>query len=455
MPVGRKGFLFNHFEKIICGIVGVIFLVAVVYGIQRMSGGKVERMTGEIGRLTSRLEQQMKASPPELDLTNYVQKWRAARSIRSPGEVQEIFWYPWPIYYHERRLAANQEYELQFREPLAQQSVKVEKEVPSGEVVESIIHPVGVDYSKVKILTGDVDQGEALLSGTVGKRAHRMPIVVDADIRERAEPPVNVSAEAVKDGIIIRWERNADNTGTIELDAYEVFRKKASEVTGRFTKMTEVKAKDVESRGEEEPESDRSGDRVSSPEKASYQWKDPMLQTGTDGEETEGGVRSGETYRYKVRSIAQNSEPPTSEFSPVVRATALPTVDYQFTGQSGNTIRFKVRVYQNGRVEEEGCAVSVGEEIGVYLDDADGWQNFLTGCYLLDFQPGAFRRDPFAEGRVIVVNRQGQIEARWEEETEVEYLWNVEPGEAVDESEDERPRRPSDGGGSTRIVEPE
>jgi hypothetical protein len=309
--------------------------------------------------------------------------------------------------------------------------------------VKSVLHPVGADYSKVRIVTGDVEQGEAVVSGSVGKHTHRMPIVVDSSIRERAEPPVNISAQAMKDGIVIRWKTNAHNTREIELDSYEIYRKKAAKITGEFQKVAEVKAR----KGEKPSETERNEEETPSAQGYDYQWEDKILQAGAEKEGSGEGVKPEETYRYKVRSIAKNSEPPNSEFSPVVRATTMPTVDYKFTGRSGNTIRFKVRVYQNGRVEEEECAVSVGEEIGVYLDETDGWQNFLTGCYLLDFQRGAFRRDPFAQGRVIVVNRRGEIVSRWEGEFQVEYLWDVEPGETVGKSDDKaQPQRPSNDG---------
>lgn len=466
MPVGHKNFLFRHFEKIACGVAGLFLLVAIGYGVQRVTGGEVDEATQEISRLTSRLETQMKATPPELDITNYVKQWRAARAVKDPGEVQEIFWYPWPVYYAEKRFASNEEYELEFQEPLARQSVKVEEEVPAGKVIKNVIHPVGVDYSRVQVTTGNVDLGEAMIVGKVGERAHRMPIVVDEEIRERAEPPVDVTAQAVKEGIIIRWKKNPQNTEAIQLDAYEIYRKQAQKVTGEFQKVAEVEVKGKSESspatkkkparpGRREGREDR--EETTAAPAYDYRWKDPVRREGdAGGDGARSGVRTGGTYIYKVRSIASNSEPPNSEFSALVRATALPTVDYQFSSQSGDVIRFKVRVYHDGRVDEEECAVRVGEEIGVYREEADGWQNFLTDSFLLDFQPNALRRDPFAQGRVIVLNRRGQIEARWRGETKVPYLWRMEPGETVEDTAPKPPKRvdPDDGGG-TRIIQPD
>lgn len=451
MPVQQKGFLFKHFEKIACGVVGVLLVVAVAYAFQRTGADQVNELTSRIQTLTSRLEDQMDDPPPERDIPNLVEQWRASRAVSEPGEVREIFWYPWPVYYPERRLAVGEEYVLEFREPLAPRPpVRVEDEEAEGEgdVITRIVHPVGMDHSKVQVYTGNVSYGRAMIVGTVGNRLHRMPLVVDETVRERAEPPVDVAAEAQRGGLVISWMANEANTEGVIVEGYEVFRKRARDVTGQFRKVGEINVK----AGESGTRSSRTGREAGRdemrpgggmeprPEEESeeeseerFTWTDPIRSPGSvdrdDGTDQvpESGVQPEEAYLYKVRTVAQESEPPTSVFSETVRATALPTVDFKFTGQRGDQLRFEVRVYRDGRVYEESCENRVGEEIGIFVEEEANVQNFLTGCYLVDFHPDAIRQQPFARSRVVFVNRRGRVMTRWRDETRVQDLWDWEP----------------------------
>lgn len=448
MPVQRKGFLFKHFEKIVCGVVGVILVVSVVYLVKRTSGDRVENLTGRIDSLTTRLRGQMDEPPPEQEVSDYVARWRGARSVSEPGEVRELFWYPWPIYYEGKRLAVNEEYVLQFREPLAPESVKVEDQDPRGEVVKRLIHPVGMDYSRVRVFTGEVELGSAMIVGEVGQRLHKMTIVVDETVRERAEPPLKVAARAQRGGILVSFERNEANEEGVVVEGYEVFRKRARDVTGQFVLVGNVSVKtrteeqgrrtarpEEAPRGAESPAYGRGGPRGPAREEEEteedeglYSWTDTS-EDRTVGERTISGIEPEETYLYKVRTVASESEPRTSEFSPVVRATALPTVDFKFTGQRGDQLRFKIIVYADGRVYEKDTTNMVGDQIGTFDSESSDLQNFLTGCYLIEFHRDAIRRQPFARSRIVYVNRQGRVRTRWRNETAVEDLWEWEPEE--------------------------
>jgi hypothetical protein len=453
MPVQRKGFLFKHFEKIVCGVVGVILVLSVVYLVKRTSGERVENLTGRIDSLSTQLRGQMDEPPPEQQVSDYVARWREARSVSEPGEVRGLFWYPWPIYYEGKRLAVNEEYVLQFREPLAPESVRVEDEDPRGQVIQRWIHPVGMDYSRVRVFTGEVELGSAMIVGEVGQRLHKMTVVVDETVRERAEPPLNVAAKAERGGIVVSFERNEANEEGVVVEAYEVFRKRARDVTGQFVLVGNVS---VKTRTEEEGrtasaergpraaggpgygrgcpagrprrEGPTGEEEETEEEQGLYSWTDNS-EDRTVGERTISGIKPEETYLYKVRTVASESEPRTSEFSPLVRATALPTVDFKFTGQRGDQLRFKVIVYTDGRVYEKETTNMVGDQIGTFDSESNNVQNYLTGCYLIEFHRDAIRRQPFARSRIVYVDRQGRVRTRWRNETVVEDLWEWEPEE--------------------------
>jgi hypothetical protein len=456
MPVQRKGFLFRHFEKVACGVVSLLLLVSIVYMIRRTGGEEVAELTRRIGQLTGRLNQQMDEPPPERGIPDYVTQWRRARSVAEPGDIRELFWYPWPVYYAGRRLAVNEEYVLQFREPLARNRVRLERlrqdGPPPNQVIGRYIHPVGMDYSRVRVYTGEVDFGSAMIVGEVGQREHKMPIVVDATVRERAEPPLEVSASAERGGIVVSWRSNEANEEGVVVEGYQVFRKRARNVTGQFELVGTVTVQTEESRRTESEAEGRAGRRwspmegregsraarrprgagpergveASEEEEGIYRWTDTNRERTVE-EETLAGIKPEETYLYKVRTVAQESEPRTSEFSPIVRATALPTVDFKFTGQRGEQLRFEIIVYQNGGVYQESVMNTVGDEIGGFVDERSDVQNFLTGCFLIDFHPNAIRQQPFARSRIVYVDRQGHVRARWRNETAVEDLWEWEP----------------------------
>ncbi|MFP4175909.1 MAG: hypothetical protein ACOCR1_01155 [Planctomycetota bacterium] len=462
MPVKHNGFLFQHFEKIVCGIAGMVFVVACVYAISRMRSNKVEKLTGDIESLRTQIEQQMDEEPGDLEIEDYVEQWDRAFEVGDPGEIREAFWYPWPVYYSGRKMAVNEQYVLDFRAPLVPDSVKVEQQDSEEEkVIADISHPVGLDYSKVEVLTGEVEQGEAVLVGKVGDRVHRIPLVVDETIRERAAPPIGLEAAARRKGIEVSWRPNPDNEEGVNVQRYEIYRRRGRDLTDPFVKVKEV---DVGDRGRDDREGredERGEEDEEEGDDESYSWTDEVYegdqQEADRDESADEGVKAEETYLYRIRAVAEDSEPPESKFSETVRAIALPTVDFEFQGQRGDALRFKVRIYRGGQVEEINCNNRIGDEIGTVEEEDDSEQEFLTGYYLIDFHPEAIRQDPYSRGRVIYMDARGRVRERWRGQTRVEDLWEAEPGEAMedeDQREDEQDksegRRDDDGPGFIR-----
>jgi len=150
-----------------------------------------------------------------------------------------------------------------------------------------------------------------------------------------------------------------------------------------------------------------------------------------------------EVYIYKVRTSAKKSHPAQSDFSQTVRAATPPNIAFRFIGTGGpGKVRFEVaKAVAGGPVQKETFTVGIGEEIGgVKTIPRTGRQrNFLTGCYLLDYQPRASRtvkiqrkvgKDKTVEitrkefSRILYVDRRGNIRERWRRESPSD-LWEL------------------------------
>jgi len=435
MPVETKGFWNKHFEKIACGAVGVGLALSLLYVSRRVSGGKVEKLLDRIDAVTGKLETDMRKPPPPAKVPQYVAVWEEAYRLVEPGDTPERFWYHWPVYYNTVYMGPDKDFVLKFKEPLSPKSVHLEREDPPGSVITRIEHPVGMDYTQVRVHTGTA--GTVRVVGLSGQTPHVQPVVVDPRAGTRAEPPLALKVTPRLGYIEVRWEPNPANRDTVIVQAYEVYRKSARDVGAEYEKVQQVRVLECEL----SEESKRILKQIASAKKPAGEAKKPtapgraapagatelwLHMPGLAGgagappgvvpaaaetrpqEETKclylwrdtEGIVPGKTFLYKVRTIAYMSFPRESHF--------------------------QVAIYDGKTVRRREFSNAIGEEIGgVVQEPATGaLQNFLTGCYLLDChravrQPGggSFRH------RIIFVNPHGEVEQRWLNETVAPDLW--------------------------------
>jgi hypothetical protein len=444
MTFDYKRVIISHGEKFVCGIVAVGLLLGIFYVWRRAGAKEVKETIGRISALTSQLEEQMGQSPPQEELTDYVELWKGSKEIRKPDDVQDVFWPPFPKYYPLKILGTNREYELDFDAPMASGSVRVEVEGDdrsNAKVIREVDHPVGMYYSRVRVNTGE--EGFARIVGSVGMKKHIIPVKVDENIEVQPYPPLNLrvtDAKAPTEGITIEFKPNPRNRDEVVVEGYELFRKNIRDIVGDFRKVAFLPVKASELTEDARAIMNEAGKTVDSErdleegegtdsEGTVYRWVDGG--SGDDGRRNqESGSESAkavplpqpnEVYLYKVRTVGLRSQPKKSEFSDMAIGKMAPVMDFRFTRQMGERVTFEIAVYDEdeGKVGKKSFDCIIGEEIGGLGDEGDDgpMRDFLTGCYLLDSHEEAMRINPsYSRGRIVYTNPAGRVRERWRDE---------------------------------------
>ncbi|MFP4028502.1 MAG: hypothetical protein ACLFWL_11985 [Candidatus Brocadiia bacterium] len=453
MPVERRGILLNHFEKIICGVVGLLLLLSLFYAYKRTRGGQLEKVSERLDRSMARIETKLDGKPPAPPESKYLDQMAKGVRVGEAKEVGEIFWYPWPKYYEEVAIGKEQTHVLTFEEPLAVQSVTVEKESPNDDVIRSIEHPFGMDYRKVRIVTGD-EEGSARIRGLIGERPHIWPVRVEKGWRP---PPAlakgSLKLEAKRGRILVSFDPPDEGTG-VDILGYQIFRKKARNLTGKFKllplkeegpqegvtemgrltkKVGEPSTRKPEGESRDRKEGSRRDRREGGPGAEGMPRggdvrfaRESEEERETAGEEEEPSepakveyldaqqIEPGEIYIYMVRVVAERSTPPVSEFTAEIWSDeVLPTVDFRLTNDKPSTrAGLRACVFEVFSDTEEGSEKS--EDI-VYVGESIGRGDFESGSELLDYHRKAMavKPPPYRAGRVIVVDRWGIPRSQW------------------------------------------
>jgi hypothetical protein len=157
----------------------------------------------------------------------------------------------------------------------------------------------------------------------------------------------------------------------------------------------------------------------------------------------DGNVEPEAVYVYRVRTRAQKSHPPLSDFSDVVRAQIPPNVDFRFIRAAAGGVRVEVVKSFRGRLLTAEFDVGIGEQIGgIQQQSVSGRRtNFLTGCYLVDYHPRASKKVEYTQdigdrtqtrtrtkfARIVYQDRSGNLRVKWRKESEGK-LWEILEG---------------------------
>ncbi len=377
----------KHFEKIICGFAGLMFLAAIVYSVSRNAADELESVLANI-RSSMRVLEEEQEERPDIDiaaLEELEQLWEKARSVSRSYEFTEAFWPSFPKFYDPYMAGLENEYILDFDDPLEIGSVSVAiddgRDILDEEYVE---HPVEGDLSRVRIRTG-AGQGVARVIGQGGGRIHVRVVETDEDVYGRPHPPLEVASSAERNVVNLYFEPHPDNRREVVVQGYEIHRRRASDLGGEFEpvgrvgvsraeltdeairELTEYRRDPRDQRQVRDPRQRQQPPMEPSPRDRELQ--DPRFRQDrpTDDDPVyqwrDEDVEPGEIYLYKVRTVGLRSSPRESEFTDMHAVEAMPIVDFRYTGESAGEVRFQVAVAFDPRFPEIREKLGDGREL--------------------------------------------------------------------------------------------
>jgi len=431
MPAEQKGFLFKFFDKIACAVAGLALILALVFALHRSNAAHLSQLQSDYRSLGERARSTTEREPLPESPVHYVQRLAGTTQVTPPEPVvRDPFDYILPIDYGARRLGTDREYVLEFRQAL--ESVRIESlgEPMSRPPVEIIEYPVGVDHRLVKVRTLK-SEGRARLVAMAGGREVVQVLAVERDVDVQAEPPIILTATAERQGIRMQFEPNPENAERdITIQRYEVLRREVTELSQPFRAVAAPTY--AELLRTSTPKAQFAGTPPPPPSRTTEAGEEQQERVFTFLDRT---VKPDRTYAYALVSVSPSSEPPRSELSGVVQVASLPEIDFKLTGGSPQSVTVEVAVYEGGISYKQEFNVAAGEEIGGVVTRAQKSWSFLTGCYLLDYQPrilvvtnrvvAGVELPPLREvkSRIIYVDRRGNLRERWNDDVAVADLW--------------------------------
>jgi len=449
MPVERKGFLFQYFDKIIFAVVVLGLVATIIYAVQRKASAAKQIDVAAILDNVQKISRKLTAEPPPASVPQYT---AAQRQAVAPGTVrQDLVWPPLPQQYPPFRVGPDKEFIIEFMEPMLKGSLQVDAGDASVQIIE---HPVDNDYRKVRARSGSAE-GTVKITGMAADVPHIRNVIVDAKVGKTAYAPLDL-AVADSQGLVALQFKDDPRIGSeeVEVAGYEVWRRDWSDPLGEFRKVGTSGMGEAGSRG-------RGGPTGMPPAPGGEMFiDDPMLLDGGMGmpgfmlpPEMTGGampsrrrgtrlgaqepaeallswqdydVKPGERYSYKLRAIGNNTYPTEGDFTDPIMVEVLPSIDFKATGQALDKVRFEiVKQSASGRglVTAE-FHVAKGSEIGgVDIDPRTGVvENYLTGYVLVDYHRSVRRPEGGVASRIIYADGEGNLFSRWQGETK-SALW--------------------------------
>jgi hypothetical protein len=453
MPSLKRGFLFRYFDKIICGVIGLGLLLGIAYALSRASSLPPEIMPETVNSLVARIQTKLRA--PAKALTAQVPTTVALTQVPdAPAVRNDMFVWPMPVEYAPIKVGLNKEFVLQFRAPLGEGTVSVQGAAP---IIELIEHPVGGDYSKVKLVSKGYE-GQAQVVGYEGRIAHVYPVIVDASVNKTAYPPTLTVASQQGTVTLNLVEDPKIAEKGVDVAYYEIWRRTWSDPLGKYELADEV---DRNGRSLRAAQPGRPGAAPAigapagmppavmpgmppgttfTPPGMVLPGVPPTLtaprRPGATGTEAAGitwrdkDVDPGDQYSYKARTVGTNTFPTEGEYCQPVVAEVLPDIDFKFTLTSQDSVRFEVvKAVGPAGATKENFWVGIGDAIGgIQTDKATGaTESYLPGYVLVDFHPVATEPGkPGLTSRVIYSDDKGNLRVLWRNETKADALWDRE-----------------------------
>lgn len=481
MPAEKKGFLFRHFEKIVCGAVALLLLLAIAVALKRTRGDEIAALTEGIEQTIDVLQQQLNVPAPQKDVQGYPKRLAERNRVEEPGETKDVVWHMMEQY-PDIWLGLEKDEILTFRDPIEPGTLKL---TGGRDIVKIAEFPLDGDFARVKVTAATVE-GSVKLRGKIGNVHVVQAIHVKEGVDARAQPPLELKAVARSDGILLRFLPNPANKQHVVVTKYQIWKKEARRIGAEFTlldeipvKQAELSAKGLEVLGESRMKATPGGARRpgialrpdgglaaggeprqggapgmwSTPAAAgqgqSFWREEGRVGEGLTDEEEELSyawldrlVVPAEFYVYKVRAVAELSYPSDSEFTEEARVETLSDVDFKLTSGSPRSLRFEVIVHTGAGRLMGNFVNRVGDMIGgIKREETPRGRTFtpfLTGCYVVDYHPVREWRDgKLHSGRIIFVDSRGNLTMRWRGQPGQDELW-LEP--EADEDTRTRPR---------------
>jgi hypothetical protein len=460
MPVQRRGFLFQYFDKIVCAVVAVLLIASAVYALQRRASAphEVDEMLGQ----AEALRKKMQEAPPPVQTLDYLQavKARLASGVPAGTVREDLIWPRQPGLHAEYRVGPGKQFVLTFNEPLVKGSVSIEG---SEGLLTLVEHPVGSDYRQVKLQSG-AQAGTTKVKGLAAGVLQVYPVVVDTEAGKTAYPPIELAVANEQGVVLLQFRENPKLTEEqVKIASYQVWRRDWDDPLGGYAQAGTVDMGTT--RGAVMP--GRMGAVTPSPEvgpgiggRRSLQLRQTMPAAediygrgmglgvgpvpGLPAGMTAGGtaVQVGEgmvgwqdnsvepsrRYSYKVRAVGTNTYPAEGDFTDSVMAEVHPSIDFKFTSLAQDKVRFEVVKQVGGHVFHKEFYVGVGDEIGtVYQDPMTGAvENLLTGMTLVDHHSTVLRLDKrIYSSRIVYADGEGNLHIRWRDDIKSKPIWDV------------------------------
>ncbi len=444
MMVKLKGFFLRYVDKIFCGAVALFFIGALVHVILLNMAGDMDRMLAEMASHKETVRRglaDVEDIEIEVDESAYREKWaRWAAAPEMDVELQDVFWPVIPQDYPEQVVGTDREHYLNFEAPIDPRSISVAviegddvlSEDEDGEVFR---HPADGDFSKVLIHLGP-GEGKVRITATVGGRPHIKELTTDSSIRRQPAPPLALDFDGDfgqgRHVVELYFESDPVNKEGVIVKEYRIYRKRARNLLAEYERIGTIEvdftelSEDGREKFEEEdfssPEEDAPNEELSEEE----DFSSTEVEYDTDAELLEDGtvrytwhddnVNPDEIFLYKVTTAGWQSQPEESEYSEMLRVRTPPVVDFFFDRRVGrdDELSFGVALEIDGEFDRTNITHFVGDMIGKPVYDDLGLAFFDTESILLDFQREALRRRPsYEKGRVVYIDKWGDIAARW------------------------------------------
>ena len=447
MPVVKRGFLFKHFEKIICGVVGAALLLAVLYAVSRAGTLRKEASPEQVEEDLRRIAMGAEAASSPLEKTDYLpQIMDRLASVPPPRTMRpNVFYPPAAMSAGSITLAPDSEAVIKFKAPITPGTIRVTGDEDAVQILE---HPVDGDYKAVRVRSRS-KEGVALVVGETASGKQEYSVAVRQGVGRTAFPPTGVRVVDRQGSVTLELEPNAQNE-EVEVVGYEIWRRDWGDPLGNYHKVAQ--AEPGARRGFRMPGGAPPGYRGGPPAGIRRGPFGPGTMpgrpggpAGTAGREQEEavtwedrGVKPGESYSYRIRTVGANTYPKTSDFTDPVLVRVPRNVDFQFTRSSADKVGFDVaKLFPDGEVRKETFWVSVGQEIGGVSKDADTGEvlNFRTGLVMVDFHRAVLLPGVGVSDRVIYADQEGNLDFRLRAKTDSD-LWKMLEAQA-----DERRRR--------------
>ncbi|MHC4593101.1 MAG: hypothetical protein ACYS8L_10465, partial [Planctomycetota bacterium] len=356
MPVGKQGILFKYFDKAICAVVALAVLATLFYTVKRAGSLGREEPPENAARVIEQIEAKLRSGTTSnaLEKKAYLPEVLARiQKVPSPVPLgRDPFRPPLPERHSTVRIGLNRTFILELESPFKVDSVHVRGSEKTLALRE---YPANGDYRQMQLRSGN-REGKAVVEGESDSVKHEYPIVVNARVGKIAHPPSKLTAAGRRGTVTLRIEPNRDNDDEgVRIVKYEVWRRDWVDPLGEYRKVGEAVAGAVAESSSRRtapaagaargPALPFGGGPMAGPRgtPVARRTQEPQpAKKGARAEWRDRGVKAGQAYSYKARTVGSNTYPAAGEFTRPIMVKVEPKVDFAFQRSTGDTVGFDV-----------------------------------------------------------------------------------------------------------------